>query len=72
MVEYMYDSEDRHPDVFKVIKILKWPSLSDIITVRVFISVYMYFRIWIEYFILIAIPIYILFKKGMEFRWKQL
>ncbi len=49
-------------------KILEWPSLSDIITARIFIDVCVYFRIWIEYFILIAIPIYVLFKKGVEFR----
>jgi len=68
VVGYIYDSENRHPDVFKIAKILKWPSPSDIITARIFIGVYIYFKIWIEYFTLIAIPIYILFKKGVEFR----
>jgi len=70
VVGYIYNFEGRYPDVFKVIKILKWPSLSDITIARVFIGVYMYFRIWIEYFVLIVIPIYILFKKGVEFRWE--
>ncbi len=68
VVEYMCDFEGRHPDVSKVVKILKWSSLSDIITARAFISVCVYFRIWIEYFALIAIPIYVLFKKGVKFR----
>ncbi len=72
VVRYIYDSKGRHPDVSKVVKILEWFFLSNIITVRVFIGVYVYFRIWIEYFTLIAIPIYILFKKEMEFRWEQL
>ena len=63
MVEYIYNSKDRHPDVFKIIKILEWPPLNNITTARAFIGVYIYFRIWIEYFALIAIPIYILFKK---------
>jgi len=67
VVGYMCDFEGRHPDVFKVAKILEWPFLSDITTARVFIGVCVYFRIWIEYFALIAIPIYILFKKGVEF-----
>ena len=68
VVGYVCDSEGRHPDVSKVAKILEWLSLSDIITVRAFIGVYVYFRIWIKYFALIAIPIYVLFKKGVEFR----
>ncbi len=70
MIEYIYNFEDRYPDVFKVVKILEWFSSNDIITARVFISVCVYFRIWIEYFVLIAISIYILFKKGVEFRWE--
>ncbi len=45
MVGYIYDFKDRHPDVSKITKILKWPPPSDIIIVRVFISVYIYFRI---------------------------
>jgi len=45
VVGYIYDSEGRYSDVFKVVKILEWPSLSDIIIIRVFISVCVYFRI---------------------------
>jgi len=52
VVGYICDSEGRYPDVFKVVKILEWLFLNDIITARVFISVCVYFRIWIEYFIL--------------------
>ncbi len=70
MVGYIYNSEDRYPDVSKIVKILEWPPLSDIIIVRAFINVCVYFKIWIEYFALIAIPIYTLFKKEVEFRWK--
>jgi len=72
VVGYICDSEGRYPDVFKIVKILEWPFLSNIIIARAFIGVYIYFRIWIEYFTLIAISIYTLFKKGVEFRWKQL
>ncbi len=71
MIGYIYDSEGRYPDVFKMAKILEWFLLSDITTARVFIGVYVYFRIWIEYFVLIAILIYVLFKKEVEFRWEQ-
>ncbi len=71
VVGYIYNSEGRHPDVSKITKILEWPPPNNITTARVFISVYIYFRIWIEYFALIAIPIYVLFKKEMEFRWQQ-
>ena len=68
----MCDFKSRHPDIFNVAKILEWPFLSDITIARAFINIYIYFRIWIEYFALIVIPIYILFKKGVEFRWEQL
>ena len=68
MIGYIYNFKNRHPDVSKIIKILKWPPLNNIIIIRAFISVYIYFRIWIEYFTLIAIPIYTLFKKEVEFR----
>src|SRR6266498_4509426 len=39
VVGYVCDFEGRHPDVFKVVKILEWPPLSDITTVRVFIGI---------------------------------
>jgi len=45
VVEYIYDFEGRHPDISKVAKILKWPSLNNIIIARAFIGVYMYFKI---------------------------
>ena len=68
MIGYIYDFKGRYPDVSKMTKILEWPPLSNITTARVFIGVCVYFRIWIKYFILIAIPIYTLFKKKVEFR----
>ncbi len=41
IVGYIYDSEDRYPDVSKITKILEWPSLSDIITAG-HLSAYIY------------------------------
>ncbi len=45
VVGYIYNSEDRHPDVSKITKILEWSLLSDIATARAFIGVYIYFKI---------------------------
>ncbi len=45
VIEYIYDFEDRHPDISKIAKILEWPPLNNIITAKTFISVCVYFRI---------------------------
>src|SRR6266511_1538912 len=46
VIGYIYNFKGRYPNVSKIAKILEWPPLSNIITARAFIGVYMYFKIW--------------------------
>jgi hypothetical protein len=52
-----------------VIKIIEWPPPNDIIEIRVFIGVAVYYKIFIKNFALIAAPIYSLIRKGIRFAW---
>jgi hypothetical protein len=47
---FICDILRRHPDTSKVIKIVKWPSLNNIIEIRVFIRVAVYYRVFIKNF----------------------
>ena len=69
IVGYVTDSEGRHPDVAKVIKIIDWPEPTDATNARAFIGLCVYYRIWVEGFAIVAEPIYRLLKKDVEFRW---
>ncbi len=64
----MCDIEGRYPDIVKVIKILEWVYCDNISEARVFISVCMYFRIWIRDFAIVTAVIYKLFRKNVPFR----
>jgi Reverse transcriptase (RNA-dependent DNA polymerase) len=68
IVGYVCDSEGRHPDSAKVIKILDWPACSDPTEVKSFLGVCVYYRIWIQDFSIIAAPLYRLTKKNA--RWE--
>jgi RNase H-like domain found in reverse transcriptase/Reverse transcriptase (RNA-dependent DNA polymerase) len=71
IVGYVCDSEGRHPDSAKVVKILDWPACEDPTEVKGFLGVCVYYRIWIADFALIASPLYILTKKGAIWRWGE-
>lgn len=57
-----------HLNSTKVIKILDWPEPTDITGARAFLSVYVYYRIWIERFAIIAEPISLIMQKRIIFR----
>lgn len=69
IVGYTCDSEVRHPDTSRVLKILDWPECVDVTTARAFMGVCVYYRIWIKDFAQVATPIYRLFKKNAIFEW---
>lgn len=69
IVGYVCDSEGRHPDTGKVIKILEWPPCEDILSVRAFLGVCVYYRIWIRDFTIVAKSLYQLLIKDAPFRW---
>jgi hypothetical protein len=53
------------PKVTKVIKIISWPSYTCISDMRAFISICVFYWIWVYYLALITEPIYRLIKKGV-------
>ena len=71
VVGYLYDIEGRHPDTAKVIKILKWLYCDSVTEARVFLGVYIYFRIWILGFVIVAALIYYLCRKNVVFEWGE-
>jgi len=58
IVGFIYGSEERNPEVSKVIKILNWERCDSVAEVRAFINICVYYFLWIEYFVLIAALIY--------------
>src|SRR5437016_11512581 len=67
VVGYICGSNGRLPDTDKVAKIVEWPDCQDVSEARAFIGVCVYFRIWIENFATISLPIYKLFRRGISF-----
>lgn len=67
MVEFISDLDGFQYNINKVFKILDWPKYVDIIITWAFISIYVYYWIWIKAFAQVAIPIYRLFKKNAAF-----
>ena len=68
IVDYICDIEERHPDIIKVIKILKQIYCDDISEARAFINIYMYFGIQIKDFAIVVAAIYRLFRKDILFK----
>ena len=66
IVNFICDSNDRFFETAKIIKILKWSSCRDVSEIRAFIEVYVYYRIWVMNFVIIAAFIY-RFLKNEEF-----
>lgn len=69
IVDYVIDFDDKHSNIIKIIKILKWFICIDVIFARVFIEMCVYYRIWILNFVIFAESIYRLLKKDAEFVW---
>jgi hypothetical protein len=67
VIRFVCDVLGRHPNTFKIIKIVKWPSPNDVAETRAFIKMAVYYKIFIKNFAIIAAPIYSLIKKGIRF-----
>jgi hypothetical protein len=63
VIKFICDALGRHSNIFKVIKIIKWPFPNDIAEIRAFIKVTVYYKIFIKNFAVIAALIYFLIKK---------
>jgi hypothetical protein len=69
VIGFVCDILGRHSNIFKVIKIVKWPSPNDIAEVRVFIRMAVYYKIFVKNFAVIAALIYSLIRKEIRFVW---
>jgi hypothetical protein len=69
VIEFIYDILKRYPDIFKMIKIVKWFSPNNVTEVKAFIKVIIYYRIFVKNFAIIAALIYFLIKKEIRFTW---
>ena len=67
IVSFVYDSNNRFFETAKIIKILKWSSCRNVFKIRAFIEVYVYYRIWMMNFVIIAAFIYRLLKNEKSF-----
>ena len=63
IVGFVCGSGGRAPASAKVVKILEWPACKDTTEAKAFLGICVYYRIWIKDFVIIAEPIYCLFRK---------
>jgi hypothetical protein len=67
IIKFICDTLRRHFNISKIIKIIKWFFPNNVIEVRAFIKVTVYYKIFIKNFAIVAAPIYFLIKKGIRF-----
>lgn len=63
IVNYVIDFDEKNTNITKIIKIIHWPKFKNSTKIRIFISIYGYYKIWIKRFFIIAKFIYRLLKK---------
>jgi hypothetical protein len=67
IIRYIYRTNSYRLNQTKIIKILKWERYKDISKVRSFLGIVTFYRIWVEYFTIIALPLIKLLRKGVIF-----
>jgi hypothetical protein len=67
IIEFICDILERYPNIFKIIKIVEWPSPNNITEARAFIKMAIYYKIFIKNFAIIAALIYSLIRKEIKF-----
>jgi hypothetical protein len=70
MIDFVCDVERRHSNTIKIIKILNWFSCQNVVDVREFIEICVFYRVFIVDFVFIAQSIYAFLKKNVSFVWK--
>ena len=71
IVGYIYDIEGRRFDIAKIIKILEWKKSENVSEAKIFIGICVYYRIQIEEFAIIAIPINFFISEKYSFCLKR-
>ena len=57
---YLCTPDGQEFEAKKILKIMDWPTPRDLTEIRAFLDIYIYYRIWIAGFIVIAAPLYTL------------
>jgi hypothetical protein len=70
VIDFVCDVEKRNSNTAKIIKILDWSSCQDVVDVREFIEICVFYRVFIASFAFIVQSIYALLKKNVSFIWK--
>jgi hypothetical protein len=71
VIDFVCDVEKRYSNTTKIIKILNWSLCQNVVDVREFIEICVFYRIFIANFVLIAQSIYALLKKNVFFVWNS-
>ena len=71
IINFVCDEIDRHFDNVKIIKIIKWKDCRNVTTAKVFMKICIYYRIWIENYVVIVELIYRLLRKNELFVWND-
>lgn len=71
VVGFVCGAEGRSPMAAKVATIVEWGACEDVTHVKAFLGICVYYRIWIEFFSLIAEPLYLLCKKNQPWIWGE-
>jgi hypothetical protein len=72
VIDFVCDVEKRHSDTAKIIKILNWFFCQNVVDVREFIEICVFYRVFIANFTFIAQSIYVLLKKNIFFVWNSI
>lgn len=71
IVGWVCDINGRRPDERKIAKLMNWPIPTSCDEVRAFVGLAVYFRILVEMFQIIMIPLYAVLKKDAVFVWEK-
>ncbi len=70
IIEFICDVEKRYSNTAKIIKILNWFCYQNVVNVRKFIEICVFYQMFIASFVFIAWFIYALLKNNDLFVWK--
>ena len=70
-IGFICNDRGRHPAPGKVIRVSQWKDCRSHKEIRAFLSLSVYYRVWIRNFSIIAKPMYHLLKKNVEINWDE-
>ena len=71
IMNFVCDEIDRHFNIVKIIEIIKWKNCRIITIAKIFIKIFIYYRIWIKNYTVIVEFIYWLLRKNKSIVWNN-